>query len=352
MPFSKGKGFGDSGGGGFVFKTILVPADFPTIVEADANLNVIYVCGTDPSVIDNDPSKTNTGKTIFFTKKYVWDVSTQQYYEVGGDDLWLDDGTNYKTINPRNINMQSKTIYGGTLTTHILTFRNNPIDDLGFEILADGVLRSNVANYETLVLNDNDIPNRKFVVDEAAKVIAKRQLFTVSTPDQRDFALAVTPSGDDAFGFFRNGILQPKTAYSFTGTALTWGGVPALVVGDKMTAWYDWQAPSPGLSLGTYPGTMPLAASNLKVTAAQLGLTSARQIVIPRLMVKLSGVIDSWVADGNNEQDPQTKCDFFIPAGGHVDDGDMYISTGIGATLVAGQPFKFIYYYQTTNFLS
>jgi len=351
MPFNKGKGFGE-GGDGFIFKIILVPADFPTLVEADANLNVIYVCGTDPSVIDNDPTKTNTGKTIFFTKRYVWDVLTQQYYEIGGDDLWLEDGTNIKTVTPLDLNMQNKTIYGAALTTQTLKFRNNLVDNLGFEVLANGILRVNAPSYETLVIHDDDIPNKKYVDDEASKVIAKQQIFTVSTPDQRDFILAQTPSGADSFGFFRNGILQPATAYSFVGTALTWGGTPALVVGDKMLAWFDWQAPSPGLSLGTYPGTMPVVASDLKVTAAQLGLTSARQIVIPRLMVKLSGVVDSWTPDGNNLQDPQSKCDIFIPAAGHVDDGDLYISTGIGATLVAGQPFKFIYYYQATNFLS
>lgn len=107
-------------GGGFVFKTILVAADFPTVAEADADLNTVYVCGTDPSVIDNDPTKTNTNKTILFQKRYVWDVATQYYYEIGGDDLWLDDGTDYKTISPaRNIDLQNKGLKDTNVTTEI-----------------------------------------------------------------------------------------------------------------------------------------------------------------------------------------------------------------------------------------
>jgi hypothetical protein len=349
MPFNKGKGFGESGDG-FVFKIILVPADFPTLIEADANLNVIYVCGTDPSVIDNDPTKTNTGQTIFFKKRYVWDVLTQQYYEIGGDDLWFDDGTYYKMANPRHLNMQSKTIYGGSLTAQTLKFRNNIIDDLGFEILANGMLRVNTVNYETLVLNDNDIPNRKFVIDEASKVIAKQQEFTVSTPDQRDFILSQVPSGAESLGFFRNGILQPPDAYSFAGTALTWGGTPALAVGDKMLAWFDWQAPSPGLTLGTYSGVLPVAGANLVVTAATLGLSDARQIVMSQLMGRATD--QNWYFAGNTWGGATHDFNYTIPTLSDPNLGDLVIQVAGTASSVAGQPFKLIYYYQATNFLT
>jgi len=58
-----------------------------------------------------------------------------------------------------------QTINGGTLTTEILSLRNNIIDNLGFDIVSSGVFRSNITNYETLVLNDDDLPNKKYVDD-------------------------------------------------------------------------------------------------------------------------------------------------------------------------------------------
>lgn len=104
----------------------------------------------------------------------------------------------------------------------------------------------------------------------------------------------------------------------------------------------------PALKFKRHEGTMPAAGNNLTVTAATLGLTSARQIAIGRLEAK--GTDNLWFADGNNILST-TKCDFIIPGAGHANDGDLLISTGVGATLVAGQPFKFIYGYQATNFL-
>lgn len=154
-----------------------------------------------------------------------------------------------------------------------------------------------------------------------------------------------------------NGILykygsDANSDFTITGNAFTWyNNNYTLQLNDVLQIWYD--GPGPGASRwGEYSGTMPAVSSNLLITAAALGLNNARQITCCRLMVKLSGVVDSWTTDGNNLQDPQTKCDYFIPAAGHVDDGDLYVSTGIGATSVAGQPFKLSYRYQSTNFLT
>jgi len=212
-----------------------------------------------------------------------------------------------------------------------------------------------VADADLLAIVDNTDTTTKKVTaaqfKDHVKVASIKDEYT-PTAGQIAFTLSAIPSGDAAVLVLLNGKGQVSSKYSFTGTAFTWGGSPVLIVGDTLIIKYNSEAPVVGLYKGTYPGTMPAAANNLKVTAAQLGLDSARQIVIPRLMVKLSGIVDSWVPDGNNLQDPQTKCDVFIPAAGHVDDGDLYISTGTGATLIAGQPFEFVYLYQTTNFLS
>jgi len=104
-------------GGGFIFKLIFVPSDFPTVTEADAGTNIVYVGGTDPSVIDNDPTKTNTGQTILYNKRYVWDSASASYYEIGGDDIWTDDGVDVKTASPRNVNLQDKGLKDVNVTT-------------------------------------------------------------------------------------------------------------------------------------------------------------------------------------------------------------------------------------------
>jgi len=204
------------------------------------------------------------------------------------------------------------------------------------------------------IVDDTDTTTKKCTAAQLKthiQTVGDKDVFIISVVPTTSFPLSNIPGGDDSTGVFRNGRLQPPGAYNIVGSTLNWLG-PQLQLGEEIIVWYDWQAPVFGLYKGTYAGTMPAVGFNLKVTAAQLGLTSARQIVIPRLMVKLGGVVNSWTPDGNNVQNPQTLCDIFIPAAGHVDDGDLYISTGIGATLVAGQPFEFIYLYQSTNFLS
>lgn len=102
----------------FNLKTITVPSDFPTKVEADVNTNVIYVGGGVPNVTDNDPTKTNTGFVLLEKAEAVWDPKTSMYYELGPQALWVDDGADIKTISPsRNINLQN----GGLKDTNVTT---------------------------------------------------------------------------------------------------------------------------------------------------------------------------------------------------------------------------------------
>lgn len=63
-------------------------------------------------------------------------------------------------------------VWNGSTTTGLFSTVSDTIgfSTLGvakFTIEADGTLVSNLSNYETLVLNDDDIPNRKFVVDNS-----------------------------------------------------------------------------------------------------------------------------------------------------------------------------------------
>ena len=95
-----------------------------------------------------------------------------------------------------------KTIEGGTLTTQTLILRNNAIDNLGFDVEADGILHSNVTNYETLVTDDDDIPNKKYVDDHISNGIWIRDVPTTT--------ITVKNAGDD-IDFSTTGLIQSGT---------------------------------------------------------------------------------------------------------------------------------------------
>ena len=54
-------------------------------------------------------------------------------------------------------------LFGGENTGESLTLTNNYADVNSIELKADGVLSANTIGYENLVINDNDIPNKKYV---------------------------------------------------------------------------------------------------------------------------------------------------------------------------------------------
>jgi len=56
-------------------------------------------------------------------------------------------------------------IVGGPVNTHSLVLNSNSITDVGLEITAAGLLTVDAVNYETLVVGDDDIPNKKYVDD-------------------------------------------------------------------------------------------------------------------------------------------------------------------------------------------
>jgi len=103
-------GFGGGGDGGFVFKDVNVSADFPTLAEANENKRTIYVGGTDPSVTDNDPTKTNTGFVLNFESVAIWNSVTSSYVGLGNKAIWATDsvGDRVYLVVPRNIDLQTK----------------------------------------------------------------------------------------------------------------------------------------------------------------------------------------------------------------------------------------------------
>jgi len=106
---------GSGGGGGSLPpKVVLIPADFPTVAEANNNMGRIYIAAA--TVTDSDPTKTNTGQSFISGEEFVWN-GVSAYFKLGADALWLDTGVDLKTVNPRNIDLQS----GGLKDTNVIT---------------------------------------------------------------------------------------------------------------------------------------------------------------------------------------------------------------------------------------
>lgn len=104
----------------------------------------------------------------------------------------------------------------------------------------------------------------------------------------------------------------------------------------------------PSLKFKHYTGTMPTGGANLVVTAATLGLTDARQIVISELQAQ--GSDNNWWKSGNTFATTHAFS-YSIPRGADPNAGDLAIQSPVAATTVHGQPFEFKYWYQATNFL-
>lgn len=211
---------------------------------------------------------------------------------------------------------------------------------------------STVADADLLaIVDDTDTTTKKCTaaqLKEHIQTLGDKDEFTISSVPTTSFPLSNTPSGNDSLGVFRNGFLQPTSFYNIVGSTLNWTGTQ-LQLNEKIIVWYDFQAPVFGLFKGTHAGTMPTGGANLVVTAASLGLTDARQIVMS--LLKAKGTDNNWWNNGNTFAATHAFT-YSIPTGADPNAGDMVIQAPVGSTTVHGQAFEFIYLYQTTNFLS
>jgi len=199
-------------------KVLRVPADFPTVAEADAGTNIMYLGGTDPSVTDNDPTKTNTGQDLFFKKRYVWDSSAVRYYEVGGDDIWSEDGTDAKLVTPQNIDLQSK----GLKDNNVIT----PIK------IGDALNTSLNTTNKTFAGGINEVLSKIPIATINSSNPSNPYYFAglvIDTPGKTSFTISTVPSSGQSFELYLNGVRVPATDYTLVGTNLTWSGI-ALVV--------------------------------------------------------------------------------------------------------------------------
>lgn len=69
-------------------KPINVPADYPTLIEANKDIGRVYVIAGSPSVTDNDPTKTNTGQTFDQGQEIMWN-GIDAYFPLGSDAIFV-----------------------------------------------------------------------------------------------------------------------------------------------------------------------------------------------------------------------------------------------------------------------
>lgn len=91
-------------------------------------------------------------------------------------------------------------IYGGTATGQELVIYNNAVDELGFTIGANGALTSNVDTYESVVLNDDDIPNKKYCDDKFVYINGKSGGQTIYGGTAPGESLFLKGNSDDNIG--------------------------------------------------------------------------------------------------------------------------------------------------------
>ena len=84
---------------------ITLNSDFPTSIEVQNGWTYTILA----NVTDNDISKTNTGQSFLAEDEISW--NGVDWTQLGSSSLWLDDGTDIKTIeSTRNIDLQNNTI--------------------------------------------------------------------------------------------------------------------------------------------------------------------------------------------------------------------------------------------------
>lgn len=223
----------------FVYKgQINLAADFPT--PALVQIGWFYTIGT--NVTDNDPTKTNTGQSFLAGEEIVWNGAA--WDNLGGSAIWTDDGADVKPIvNTRNINAQlgvikssvatgtapftiasttkvtnlnsdqldgndesafallagragGQSLIGGTAASNNLRLTSTSNATKGLIQIEDGdVIRFLTTNYETLVLNNNDVPNKKYVDDAVSAENLWDRAGTVLSPHTSGDSVSLPGSG-------------------------------------------------------------------------------------------------------------------------------------------------------------
>lgn len=132
---------------------------------------------------------------------------------------------------------------GGTAASENLVWDSTEDATKGDVKIASGTTLSSLStNYETLVTDDDDFTNKKYV-DDASNIVIQ-ELLLITTPGQTAFTLSQAPGDPLASLLTLNGQVREygvAADYSISGTSLTWndpGGL-TLKTADTFQIWYD-----------------------------------------------------------------------------------------------------------------
>jgi hypothetical protein len=166
-----------------------------------------------------------------------------------------------------------KTIEGGTGASENLILDSTANATKGEVQISDGsTLHANTANYETLVTDDDDIPNKKYVDDSHPDTVT--ELLTISGDGQTAFTLGGTPTTPSESILVLNGQVRLYTTdFTISGTTLTWndpGGL-TLKTTDTLQIWYN-------VTMGAPMAPVTSVFSRVGVVTAQSGDYTVGQV--------------------------------------------------------------------------
>lgn len=130
-----------------------------------------------------------------------------------------------------------QTAVGGTDASDNLILESTSDATKGEVQIADGtVLHTNTANYETLVTDDDDFPNKKYLDDQLP---VKKVFSFAATAGQTSFTLPTTPPTPTLVTAFRNGTQAIYTTeFTVSGNTLTWVA-PTLFLNERISGFYN-----------------------------------------------------------------------------------------------------------------
>jgi hypothetical protein len=166
-----------------------------------------------------------------------------------------------------------KTIEGGTAATENLILDSTSNATKGEVQISNGsTLHANTTNYETLVTDDDDIPNKKYVDDSHPDTVT--EVLTISSDGQTAFTLGTAPTTPAEVILVLNGQIRLYTTdFTISGTTLTWndpGGL-TLKTTDTFQIWYN-------VTLGAPAAPVTSVFSRVGVVTAQSGDYSVGEV--------------------------------------------------------------------------
>jgi len=123
--------------GGFIFQgSIAVNTDFPLI--ADVQVGWYYTITADVTD-DAGVLYTNTGQSFIIGDEIIWDGT--QWVLIGPNSIWLDDGTDVKTVNTlRNLDIQGSGLKNTTVSSNVVLL--NDVSNIEYNTINKTIIGS------------------------------------------------------------------------------------------------------------------------------------------------------------------------------------------------------------------